>query len=107
MPASPVMNTTWPRPALTSLKRSRSSPNSRSRPTRVRPTATSKRMRRPRGRSTSKAWTGVCLHRHLAQIEGLEEATDRPVRRLTHQHAARAGHLLERAARFVVSPTAV
>src|SRR5262249_7745635 len=33
--------------------------------------------------------------RHLAQVEGLEEATDRPVRRLTHQHAARTGHLLQ------------
>ena len=33
MPASPVMNTTWPRPALTSRKRSSSVVSSRSRPT--------------------------------------------------------------------------
>src|SRR5712691_3806000 len=103
MPASPVMNTTWPSPAFTALKRSRSSPSSRSRPTRgVRPrsTATSKRVRRPRGRRTSKACTkGVHwsppLHRHLAQIARLEEAGYLLVRRGTDDHVPRLGHLLE------------
>ena len=98
MPASPVMNTTWPRPALASLKRSRSSPNSRSRPTRgeaaldshVKAHAAAARAQHLKG-----AYRGTSLDRHLTQVEGLEEATDRPVRRLTHQHAARAGHLLQ------------
>ena len=111
MPASPVMNTTWPRPALTSPKRSSRVASSRSRPMRgVRPRsmATSRRARRPRGRSTSKTWAGARPFTSISPRSRVSKkpATSRCVASLMTTLPGCA-FCCRRAARLVVSPTAL
>ncbi len=111
IPASPEMNTAWPCPALASPKRSRSVSTSRERPMRgvsPRSAVASKRERRCRGRSTSQARTDVCPFTWTSPKSSVSKKpeTSRWVASLTTTLPGLAICCM-RAARLVVSPTAV
>ncbi len=111
MPASPARDTICPWPRFTCSKRSWRTSSSRARPTsgvRPRSTAASSRARRPRARSTSNACTGA---RPFTASSPTSRVSKKPaiaawVASLTRTLPGRA-LCCRRAARFVVSPTAV
>ena len=111
MPASPATNITCPRPAEASRKRSTRSASSCARPTNgVRPRSwpISMRERVPRGRCTSKARTGSCPFTATWPRSRVSKkpSTAARVASVMITVPGRAVCCM-RAARFVVSPTAV